>query len=290
MYCGAVPRFVDIDPASYDIDPSKLEEMINERTKAIIPVHAFGQPAEMDEINRIAEKHGLSVIEDAACAFGAQFRGSMAGTMGDFGCYSFHALKGITCGEGGALVAKDKKMAEKARRLCNYGIEPAWDRHSNVSVPVFQNLGYNYKISDIQSAVVLAQLRKINTFMEKRNLLAKIWSRELAPMVTKGLLREQMSPNYTVHSHQAMVIILNESINRNLIMKTMREKFGIETTLGTYSSHIQPVYGSKDVCPVAKVTSDQSLSLPFYFELNEDTIHYCAASLSESIEIVKRSE
>jgi perosamine synthetase len=290
MYCGAVPRFVDIDPATFNIDPSKLEEKINERTKAIIPVHTFGQPAEMDEIIRIATKNGLSVIEDAACAFGAQYRGQMVGTIGDFGCYSFHALKGITCGEGGAIIAKDRNMADKARRLCNYGIEPAWDRHTNVSVPVFQNLGYNYKISDIQSAVVLAQLRKMSTFIEKRRELAKIWCQELSPLVAKGYLREQASPIHTTHSHQSQVIVLEESINRNLIMKTMREKFGVETTLGTYSSHVQPVYHSNDKCPVAKMTSDQSLSLPFYFELTEDIIKYCAASLSESIKIVKRCE
>lgn len=290
MYCGAVPRFIDIDLDTFNIDVSKIEEMINKRTKAIIPVHTFGNPAEMDELVRIADKHKLGLIEDAACAFGAKYRDGMAGTFGDTGCFSFHAIKGITCGEGGAIVTKDKKVAEKARRLCNYGIESAWDRHKNVSIPSFTGLGYNYKISDLQSGVALAQLNKIEGILERRRRLAREWSRDLAPLVKKGWLTEQKSPQHITPCHQSKVVLLDQSVDRNKVIRTLSEQYGVETTLGTYSCHMQPVYRSKDVCPKARVAAEQSISLPFYYELSEELIRYCADSLAASIEASKRCD
>jgi len=288
MHAGATPRFIDIDLDTFNMDPSKVEEKINKKTKAIIPVHAFGQPAEMDELMEIADKHGLFLIEDAACAFGATYKGRPAGTIGDMGCFSFHAIKGITSGEGGAIVAKDRHVADKARKLCNYGIESAWDRHSKVNIPTFTCLGYNYKISDLQSAVALAQLRKIDKLLERRSKLAKLWSQELAPLVAIGLVSEQRSPEGTVRCHQSQVVLLDRSIDRNIVLATLAEKYAVEATLGTYCCHIQPVYDSKDVCPNAKLAAEQSISLPLFFELDEEKVHYCAESLTASIETSKR--
>jgi dTDP-4-amino-4,6-dideoxygalactose transaminase len=210
--------------------------------------------------------------------------------MGDTGCYSFHAIKGITCGEGGAIVAKEREMADRARRLCNYGIESAWDRQSNVSIPSFTSLGYNCKISDLQSAVALAQLNKIDRILERREKLARAWSHELSSLVAKGLLVEQSSPQHITPCHQSRVIILSQSIDRNRVIMTMRERFNIETTIGTYACHEQPVYRSKDSCPISKSVADQSLSLPFYYELTMEAIQYCAKSLTESIELSRRSD
>lgn len=290
MYCGAVPRFIDIDLETFNMDSSKVEEKINKRTKAIIPVHTFGNPAEMDELERIAEKHGLSLVEDAACAFGAEYRDRPAGTIGDIGCFSFHAIKGITCGEGGAIVSRDRKVAEKVKRLCNYGIESAWDRHTNVSIPSFTTLGYNYKISDLQSGVVLAQLGKIEGILERRLKLASEWSKNLAPLVRKGSLTEQLSPEHIVPCHQSEVVLLDQRVDRNKVIKTLSEEYAVETTLGTYSCHVQPVYHSSDVCPNARIAADQSISLPFYYEITEELIRYCADSLAASIEKSKRSD
>ena len=172
LYCGAKPRFVDISPITYNIDPSKIEKKITKKTKAIIPVHAFGYPAEMNSIIKIASKHGLMVIEDAACALGAKYKKKFAGTIGDIGCFSLHGRKGITTGEGGIAVTNNKALAEKIMSLSTYGADKG-------PIPRFTRVGYNYKMSDITASIGLSQLKKLRSIIKKKNQLAKCWNSEL---------------------------------------------------------------------------------------------------------------
>ena len=181
LYCGAKPIFIDIDLRTYNINPELIEEKINDKTKAIIPVHTFGQPAEMDEIMKITEDYNLKVIEDAACALGAKYKNKYAGTIGDIGCFSFHARKGITTGEGGMAVTNNENLAAKIRKLSVFGMTSAWDREKSTEfiIPEFIEVGYNYKMSDITAAVGVAQLKKLDKIIERKRELAKYWDERL---------------------------------------------------------------------------------------------------------------
>jgi dTDP-4-amino-4,6-dideoxygalactose transaminase len=181
LYCGANPIFVDVDLKTYNLNPELIKEKISDKTKAIIPVHTFGQPAEMDAIMEIAEDHNLKVIEDAACALGAKYKNKFAGTIGDIGCLSFHARKGITTGEGGMAVTNNKDLADKIRNLSVFGMTSAWAREKSDEfyIPEFTELGYNYKMSDISAAVGVAQLKKLDRIIERKRELAKYWDEKL---------------------------------------------------------------------------------------------------------------
>jgi dTDP-4-amino-4,6-dideoxygalactose transaminase len=232
MFCGAKPVFIDINPRTYNIDPILIEEKITPRTKAIIPVHTFGQPADMDNIMKIAWKHDLKVIEDAACAFGAKYKNRYAGTIGDIGCFSFHARKGITTGEGGMVVTCNKEYADKIRMLSMFGMESAWDRKVEVVIPKFSYLGYNYKMSDITAAIGIIQLKKISEMIERRRYLAEYWDKALSQV---KLIDVPYRDNNCFHIFQSYVAIMDKNINRNQVMKKLLDN-RIQTQIGTYAS------------------------------------------------------
>jgi len=284
MYCGATPRFVDVDKDTYNMNWKLMEGMINERTKAIIPVHTFGQPADMDEIMGIAEDHSIPVIEDSACALGSKLHGKqMAGTIGDFGCYSLHALKGITCGEGGVLLVHRDHDSTLARRYCNYGIESAISREGRSDMtPTFNILGYNYKMSDILAGVALGQLARIDRYLERRGEIAMLYD---------SLLKDSSEVSIPVdgsggHIYQSYVVTLSEGILRNRLIKVLNEDHGIGTTLGTYSCSLQPVYRSRDKCPISGFLSEHTLALPIYYEMTDDDVSRVAYHLELAIEEV----
>ncbi|MFA5772373.1 MAG: DegT/DnrJ/EryC1/StrS family aminotransferase [Thermoplasmata archaeon] len=168
IFCGAKPVFVDIDPGTFNIDASKIENAITPKTKAIMPVHLYGLPAEMDRIMEIAKKHDLAIIEDACQAHGAEFNGKRVGAFGDCGCFSFYPTKNMTTGEGGMITTNNEKIAEKTRLLREHGQKA---RYEHVMV------GYNYRLTDIHAAVGIEQLKKLEGFNKKRIENAKILSK-----------------------------------------------------------------------------------------------------------------
>ena len=285
LYCGAKPVFVDVDLKTYNINPELIEEKINDKTKAIIPVHTFGQPAEMDKIMEIAEEYNLKVIEDAACALGAKYKGRYAGTIGDIGCFSFHARKGITTGEGGMVVTDNKDLAEKIRNLSVFGMTSAWDREKSdkLIIPKFTDMGYNYKMGDITAAVGVAQLRKLYKIIKRKRELARHWDDKL-----EGI--EFIEPPYVsenvFHVYQAYVALVDKRINRNKLIEKLMEK-GIQTQIGTYASHIQPVYNSGQKCPNSLEIFNRSLALPMYYMLGEEDIDMAAMHLKKALEDLK---
>ena len=285
LYCGARPVFVDVKLNTYNIDTELIEEKITNRTKAIIPVHTFGQPAEMDKILKISKKHNLKVIEDAACALGAKYKGEYAGAIGDIGCFSFHARKGITTGEGGMVVTNDKDMAEKMRRLSVFGMTSAWDREKSNEfvIPKFIEPGYNYKMSDITAAVGVAQLKKLDNIIEKKRELAKYWDEKLQEI---ELIESPYVDNNARHVYQSYVSLVDKRINRNKIIESLMKK-DVQTQIGTYASHIQPVYNSADKCPNSLEIFGRSLALPMYFMLKEDDIDRVTEHLKKVLEELK---
>ena len=281
LYCGAKPVFVDIDPATYNIDPAAIEARITPRTKGIVPVHTFGQPARMDVILELAEDRDLFVVEDAACALGARYRDAPAGTLGDVGCFSFHARKGVTTGEGGMIVTDDADLAARMRHLSVFGMETAWSREQNAAftIPRFTDLGYNYKMSDITAAVGVAQMRKIDGFIERRRTLAAYWDRRIAEL--DGISAPRIDPNaFTVY--QSYVAVLDRGVDRNRLIERLL-KAGIQTQIGTYASHIQPVYGAAEPCEHSLDIYNRALSLPMYVALGTGEIDRVVAELEECL-------
>ena len=170
LYTGATPRFVDVRPDTWTIDPAAVRAAIGPKTRGIIAVDVFGQCADYDELGEIAQEHDLFLIEDAAAAVGATYRGRPAGSLGDVACFSFHARKGISSGEGGMLTTNDEGLAARARKRSAFGIESAFTRQQvdQLPVPVFDEAGYNYKLSDVQAAIALVQLDRLDELTKRR--------------------------------------------------------------------------------------------------------------------------
>jgi dTDP-4-amino-4,6-dideoxygalactose transaminase len=283
LHCQAKPVFVDVDEGTYNIDPQLIEAKITGKTKALIPVHTFGQPAQMDEINRIAHKHNLKVIEDAACALGAAYKNKNAGTFGDIGCFSFHGRKGITTGEGGMAVTNDRNFADKIRSLANFGIgTTAWEREDNkrFNIPEFKMLGYNYKMSDIAAAVGIAQLGKLDKIIERKQALARYWDKKLQDI--KGITAPSCARGIK-HVYQSYVALLRENIDRDIVVERLRSK-GIQAQIGTYSCCVQAVYRSSDSCPNSLTLFKRAIALPMYYTLKRSDINFAAKILKQTLE------
>jgi len=281
LYCGAKPVFVDVDRKTYNIDPELIHSKLTKRTKAIIPVHTFGQPADMGPIMEIAENHDLKVIEDAACALGAKYNDEFAGTIGDIGCFSFHARKGITTGEGGMAVTNDKKTADRIRLLSVFGMKATWDREKGDKHPVqkFTDMGFNYKMSDILAAVGVVQMKRIEGIIKRKLKLARHWDKKLEEidLIEKPFVARNVRPVY-----QSYVTQIDRKINRNRLISELKTK-GVQTQIGTYASHTQPVYKSKDRCPVSLDLYKRSLALPMYYSLTLEEIDKAAEVIEKTI-------
>jgi len=280
LYVGAKPVFIDINPNTHNIDVHLIEKKITSKTKAIIPVHLFGQCADMGTILKIAKKHKLKVIEDAACGIGSKYKGKMAGSMGHINCFSFHGRKNITSGEGGIITTNDKKLADKIRSLSCFGMVSAFARSKKFHIPKFTLLGYNYKLSDIAAAIALAQLKKSEQFIKKRNKLAKYYNKKLKNIKSIHL---PFVEKFNRHAYQAYAIVLDKKINRKNLLLELKKQ-GIQTQIGTYALHRQPVYNHMTNCdkkdfPHSEFVFEQSLALPMYSELSFKKIDYITSIL-----------
>lgn len=232
---GAKPVFVDIGLDDFCMDTSQIEKAITSRTKAIMPVHEFGQSAKTDEILRIAKQHHLLIVEDAACALGTEFKGKKVGTFGVLGCYSFHPRKAITTGEGGAIVTNDDELARKIRVLRNHGMEVI-NRKMD-----FTLAGFNYRMTDFQAALGYYQMREIDTFIQERIAIANSYTnrlRKLSSVKVPATFSDRKNVYQTYH------ILLDQSHNRDDIKMKMLD-LGIETNYGANALPLLQFYGEK---------------------------------------------
>jgi len=280
-YEQATPVFVDVDPETLNLDPNLLEEAITARTRAIIIVHTFGCPAELANILRIARRHGLFVIEDACEAIGAQFEGQKVGALGDVGVLGFYPNKQITTGEGGAVVTNSSAIARKIRNLRNQGRDSSeeWFQHTE--------LGYNYRISDINCALGIEQLKRIDCILDRRESVARQYDRILGH--NPELRRPPISlPDRKISWFVYVVRLgsrLNE-VNRDWIVEEMRSR-GI--AVGRYFApiHLQPIYRTsaitKATLPVTEFQASRSLALPFFNRIREEEIAEVCRTLAELI-------
>ena len=261
---GAVPVLVDIDLDTYNVDPDELARALTPRTRAVMAVDLFGLAADMDPINAFAAEHGLPVIEDAACALGATYNGRPCGSLADVTCFSFHARKVITTGEGGMVVTDRPDLADRLQRLRSHGGLRSGNRF------IFEDAGFNYRLSDIHAAVGTAQMRRLPEIVGRRRALAGSLRDELGPV---SGIRVPPEPPWGGHVYQAFVALVDEGVQRDDVIAALRER-GIESTLGTYALHAQPFFARTYGYAPGQVRRSydafrRSIALPFYPHMDD---------------------
>lgn len=274
LYVGAKPVFVDIDPQTYNLDPKKIEEAVNDKTKAIMPVHLYGQPADMNPIKQIAEAHDLWIIEDAAQAHGAIYNNQMVGSLGDMACFSFYPTKNITTGEGGMITTDSGELADSARILRAHGES---ERYTHVV------LGYNFRMTDIAAAIGLVQLKRLNDFNNSR-----IENAEYLTMHIDKI--DGIKPPYVMdgvrHVFHQYTLRVENGKRDNL------KDFLTENGIGTGVHYPKTIYNQKlyhdlDIegnCPQAEKATSEVLSIPVHPGLSVEDLEEIATILEEATE------
>lgn len=276
----AQPVLVDIDLATFAMDPTDLAAKITPRARAIIPVHPFGLPADMDPIMEVAAGHGLPVIEDAACALGAEYAGRPAGSIGLAGCFSFHPRKSITTGEGGMITTSDEAFADRVALLRNHGGVRSGSRY------LFEEAGFNYRLSDILAAVGVAQMRKLDQMLDARRRAAARYDEVLDSAGLEWLQRPRV-PAGRRHTYQSYVVLLDPQVDRDGVIANL-SAMGVETTLGTYALHAQPyfarTYGlSPGDIPHSFRAFTSTLALPLHPGIGVDEVDFVVSQLTSAL-------
>lgn len=262
-YTGATPVFVDSDPNYWGIDPEKIEKAITVKTKAIIPVHLYGHPCDMDPIMDIAKKYNLFVIEDAAEAHGAEYKGKKVGSFGDINCFSFYGNKIITTGEGGMCLTNDEKLAQKMRILKDHGM--------NLNKKYWYDvIGFNYRMTNMQAAIGVAQLKKLDKFIKNKREIANWYSSGLKEIEGKKFIKLPVEMPWAKNVYWMYSVLIKNGfkMDRDKLMEKLKEK-DIETRPFFYPIHIMPLYskGGKKFL-VAEEISKKGLNLPSSVKLS----------------------
>lgn len=288
VHAGARPVFVDIDEATYNMDPDRIESAITPRTRAILVVHQIGLPASLAEINDIATRHGLLVIEDAACAIGAEYKGSRIGqphTM--MACFSFHPRKILTTGEGGMITTANERLAARLRRLRQHAMTVSdLARHSSSKALVesYDEVGYNYRMTDLQAAVGLVQLQRLDGMLARRRELARRYSSRLASIPWLALPTEPAGCRSNFQSY--MVLLQDDApITRDHLMQELLNR-GVSSRRGIMAIHREAPYrsGRWDArLPVTNLVTDTTLVLPLFHDMTENEQDYVIQCVGESV-------
>ena len=272
VYTGATPVFADIDLDTYTIDPDKIEDLITDKTKAILPVQLYGQAADMDKIREIAEKHDLKIIEDAAQAHGAEYNGEKVGTLGDMACFSFYPTKNMTTSEGGMITTDDEELAKKAQMFRAHG---ASERYHH------DEIGYNFRMTDIAAAIGLAQLKVIDEFNDKRISNANYLNEQLKDV--EGIVTPKSPDNYKHVYHQYTILV--EKGNRDDWVEFLTNKgigTGIHYPIPLYNQPIYKKLGIEGDCPLAEKAADNVISLPVHPSLTKEDLDLVVDAVKEA--------
>jgi len=280
-YCGATPVFIDSEPQTWNLDTNQIEGLITERTKAIIVVHLYGHPADMDPIKNIAKKHSLWVIEDAAEAHGAEYKGEKVGSLGDIATFSFYGNKIITTGEGGMITTNNSELAQKMLQLKGQGMDP----HHRYWFPI---IGYNYRLTNIASAIGLAQLEKIEWHIARKREIAKNYVHQLKDI---GNISFQPEMPWAKNVYWMSSILLDENciVSRDQLMNILGET-GIETRPVFYPMHTLPIYREKNKevrYPVAEHIASKALNLPSGVSLTEKELSYICSTIKQAVQHIR---
>jgi perosamine synthetase len=273
-HCGATPVFAEVDPLTYNLDPAAAEASITPRTRAIMPVHQIGLPADIDRFQALARRHGIAVVEDAACALGARYKGRPIGGHSELVCFSFHPRKVICTGEGGMVLTNRAEIAERLRLLRQHGMTiPDTARHGSRRLVIerYSCIGYNYRMTDLQAAVGIEQMKRLDGFVARRRELASRYTAALAehPFLDPPFVPDFAEPNYQSY---AVHVRPNSRLGRNQLLECLLEK-GIAAKPGIMTAHREPAYRQRHAdlrLPRSEEASDRSLLLPIYPDLAEE--------------------
>lgn len=280
-HCGAQPVFADIDPRTYNLDPAAAERAITPRTKAIMPVHQVGLPADMDAFLELGRRHGVAIVEDAACAIGASYKGRSIGSLGPLACFSLHPRKVITTGEGGMIAVADPEVAERLRRLRAHGMDTSdLARHSarDIVVEAYPERGWNSRMTDMQAALGLCQLRVLDEILERRRVLAE---RYTAALERIPHLQAPYDPAYAHRTWQSYCVRVapDAPLERTELMRSLLHD-GIATRRGVMAIHEEASYANRSAdaarfeLPHTEAATRETLMLPIFPDLGEDQQDY----------------
>ena len=262
-YCGAKPVFIDVHPDYWGMNPEKIEEKVTPRTKAIIPVHLYGHPCDMDPIIALAKKHNLKIIEDCAEAHGALYKDKKVGSFGDISCFSFYGNKILTTGEGGMCVTGDKEYADKMKIVRDHGMNPKkqyW----------YDQIGYNYRMTNIQAAIGLAQFEQIEDFLKRRKQIASYYTKGMKKLEELGKI--SLYPNMDwaepVCWMYSFVIQEKASISRDDLRHELRD-YNIDSRPFFHPMHHLPMYKEQCTYPTSESLSKQGINIPTSVSLTQ---------------------
>lgn len=283
LYCGATSVFADIDPVTYNISPESVESHVTERTKAIIPVHYTGQTCDMDAIHKIADKYNLIVIEDAAHAVGAEYKGKKIGSLSDMTEFSFHPVKHITCGEGGIVTTNREDLYEKLKLFRTHGITREEKFLHKVDGPWYYeqiDLGYNYRITDIQAALGISQLGRIDKFLEKRKKIAAKYDEAFRDFNGIEIPKQAEYSNSAYHLY---VIKVDKSIRKALFEYLRANNIGVNVHyIPVYTFPYYREHGYENVkCENAEKLYESIISIPIYYDLSDEEQDYVIDKIKE---------
>jgi dTDP-4-amino-4,6-dideoxygalactose transaminase len=279
VHQGAKPVFVDVEPGTLNIDAQQIESRITERTKVILPVHLYGHPCDMDVILRLAQKYQLAVVEDAAHAVESEYHGKKVGNIGDLTAFSFYATKNMTTGEGGMLTTNRDDLAAKIRILSLHGITAdAWMRHGDDGYVHWDVLypGYKYNMFDLQASLGIHQLKKLETFWQRRKRWVEVYNKAFSEMKEIQLLSEKENVKHAYHLYPILVKTEELTVDRDAVLQALRES-GIGVGVHFRALHLLTFYRQtfgfkKGDFPNAEYASDRLLSLPLYPRMEESDL------------------
>jgi dTDP-4-amino-4,6-dideoxygalactose transaminase len=279
---GATPVFADVDPRTYNLDPASAERAITERTKAIMPVHQLGLPADMDPFLEMGAEHGLEIVEDAACAVGARYKGRLIGSLGPLACFSLHPRKVITTGEGGVIAVNDHALAERLRRLRQHAMDVSdLARHGakDVVIESYPERGWNHRMTDMQAALGLCQLELLDEILVERGRLATRYTEAISRL---PYVEPPYEPDYAERTWQsyALTLLPGAPIGRTELMRRMLAD-GVATRRGVMAIHEEAAYaGVVADLPQTESASRESLMLPLFPGLTDEQQDWVIESLA----------
>lgn len=295
-YCGATPVFADINPRTYNLDPASVRSLITPKTKGIVAVDFTGQAVELDELLAICKEHDLLLIEDAAHAIGTKYKGQPVGSISDMTCFSFHPVKTITSGEGGAVTTNDERLYRKLMRLRTHGITRNQEEMVHPTDAKWYNeqveLGYNYRLTDFQAALLVSQLRKLPRFSARRREIVEKYNKVFADMPEIVVQEEIPESDTTRHLY-----ILR--LNPELLTCDRRQFFDALYAENTCPQvHYMPVYYHsyyeklgyrRGTCPNAEKFYEEVMSIPLYYSLTDDEVEDVIRAVKKVVEYYRKT-
>ena len=287
LYTGATVVFCEIDPRTFNIDPNDIEKRITKKTKAIMPIDQIGLACDIDAVNAIAKAHGLDVVEDAAPAIGADYKGRKVGSNAHQTVFSFHPRKVITTGEGGMITTDDDALADRARKLRAHGMSVSdLERHTadRVIIEQYNELGFNYRMTDIQASIGLVQIAKLDELLRIRRKKAERYNAELSEV--KGIQVPYMPP-YAEHTYQSYCLRLTKEcrLDREDLMTNLLRR-GIATRRGVMASHEEKTYTSRNgkvSLPVTEEATRTTMIIPLFADMTDEQQDWVIESLREEL-------